>query len=175
MKAIISYLLLTVFLFNILGYVVVFKISQIQIKKEVKRELKSKIKHSELHLISFNQNDFDQINWFEEGKEFILNNKMYDIVKTETSENLVLLYCIDDKQEAQLFSNLDEHINKHIANQQSKSKNKSKSVDDHQKIAHFIDLSLKQRFAFKLKPSFIYKTLSIEFVLSSNTPPPELL
>ncbi len=169
MKALISYLLLFVFLFNILGYIIVFKITEI----EVKRELKSKIKSSELHLISFSKNDFDQINWIEEGKEFILNNNMYDIVKKETSDKMVLLYCIDDKQETQLFSNLEEHINKHIANQQSKNKNKS--VDDHQKIINSLDLSLKQRFGDKLNHLFIYKTLYTEFTLSSNTPPPDLL
>lgn len=175
MKAITSYLLLIVFLFNILGYVVVFKISQIQIKKEVKRELKSKIKRSELHLISVNQNDFDQINWVEEGKEFILNNKMYDIVKRETSGNTILIYCIDDKQEKALFANLEDHISRHISDNKSSSKREIKINDTPIKYFQTWTFSTALRFPKNIIHSS-QKLFSIqEFNIGPNTPPPRFL
>jgi len=40
MKSTVSFFLLIIFLFNTIGYIVVFKISQNQIRKEVKREMK---------------------------------------------------------------------------------------------------------------------------------------
>lgn len=154
-----------------MGYVIVFKITQIQIKKEVKREIKSKIKSSDLHLISFSKKDFEQINWIEEEKEFVLNNKMYDIVKKEMSDNMVLLYCIDDKQETQLFSNLDAHINKHLTNDKSSKKSTLKVIDDNQKVLPASSNMVINYYTF-IDHQTAYSLQLFSVDLSLPTPPP---
>lgn len=154
-----------------MGYIIVFKITQIQIKKEVKRELKSKVKSTDLHLISFSKNDLDKINWMEEEKEFLLNNKMYDIVKKEISENSVLFYCIDDKKEAELFANLDVHINKHLKNHSSSQKNTIKVTDDKYKISHASSSGLINYYSLiNHQTAYILRLFSVNQPLS--TPPP---
>jgi hypothetical protein len=46
--------------------------------------------------------------WIENGKEFVLNGNMYDIVKFEKINNHTIYYCFSDKDEDALLKKYDE-------------------------------------------------------------------
>lgn len=131
MKKVAVFALLAIFLFNYVGYYVVFKTTQAIVKKEIKTKIKLGIPENELTAIEFKTSDLQNIYWVKENKEFYYNNKLFDIVKKEETSTGIKLYCIDDKQEHQLFAALDDHINQFISTNSQKSNAPSKKLNDH--------------------------------------------
>ena len=172
MKSTVSFFLLIIFLFNTIGYFVVFKISQNQIRKEVKREIKMRLNDSDLHTIVFNKNELRTINWVKTDKEFFHNKELYDIVRTSETETTITYYCINDKQEEQLFASLDEHINKHLANHKSSKKNNLKLIDNNYKILHSSSLTLTNFYTI-INHQTAYKTMLVSTDSALSTPPPD--
>lgn len=79
----------------------------------MKKKIKAGLDFSELQCIEFTHQEFESIKWEKENKEFIYQNKFYDIVKSEVQLNgNIKLYCIDDKQESKLFAALDYEVKK---------------------------------------------------------------
>lgn len=131
MKKAISIVLVSIFLFNSAGYYVFFKIAQIEIKKEIKKELKLSVNSQDLTVISFFNSEMEAIHWVEKNKEFIHNNQMYDIVRRSSTDNETTFYCINDKQEKKLFEHLEEQVLKQIENNKnSKSDSSKKNADN---------------------------------------------
>lgn len=115
MKKATSIILLFVFLFNSMGYLIVFKAMQYQAKKEIKSIIKSNLKPNELTEFCFEEKDLGKLVWLEKDKEFIYNGTLYDIVKIEEIAGKTRLFCLNDEQEEQLFADLDKQVNLHIA------------------------------------------------------------
>ncbi|MCK6649467.1 MAG: hypothetical protein L6Q66_07415 [Bacteroidia bacterium] len=112
MKRTIAILLFFVFTFNIAGVIVVFKLQQFSIRREIKRQIKRGVSDEELHVIIVNTENSEELSWQKEN-EFIYKGAMYDIVKKETlADSSIAYYCINDKQETELFAHLDELIRK---------------------------------------------------------------
>ncbi|MBN8696880.1 MAG: hypothetical protein J0L87_10130 [Bacteroidetes bacterium] len=174
MKSAISFFLLTIFLFNIAGYVIVFKISQNLIRKEIKREIKMKLNESELQKIVFNKNELSTINWLKIDKEFIYDSELFDIVKTTETATTITYYCINDKQEKQLFADLDEHINQHIATNKTNKKNTFKQYDDSNKISYELKIKIDSNIGKPIERVWLYNYNSESIVLAKNSPPPRL-
>ena len=131
MKKITVFSLLAIFLFNYVGYYIVFKTTQAEIRKEIKTKIKLGVPENELTVIEFSKKDFQNISWVKENKEFYFKNQLFDIVKKEETLTGILLYCIDDKQEHELFAALDDHINQLISTNPQKSNTPSKKLIDH--------------------------------------------
>ncbi len=92
---------------------VVFKSFQYAIRNEVKQKILHSVKESELIAIRMSVAD---MNSGKDGykktddKEFVLQGKLYDVVRSKTIGDSVILYCINDIKEEQLFANLDIHV-----------------------------------------------------------------
>lgn len=155
-----------------MGYIVLFKISQNQIRKEVKREIKMKLNESELQTIVFNKSELSTINWVETDKEFIHHNELFDIVRISETATTITYYCINDKQEEQLFANLDEHINKHLTNHKSSKKNSLKLIDNNYKILHSYSLTLTNFYTI-INHQTAYSTMLVAADSALSTPPPD--
>lgn len=175
MKVLISYLLLSVFLFNTIGYIITFKVVQLQIKREVKRELKSKIKSSDLYAIRLSSTEYESLQWIEKEREFVLNGKMYDIVKTEYKNGVIILSCIDDKQEKKLFANLEDHISKYISDNKSSSKRDIKLNDTPTKYFQTWIFSIAQRFPKSIIHSSEHLFSIQELDIDPAFPPPRII
>lgn len=148
MKKTASIFLLTIFLFNTVGYYVFFKVAQSKIKSEIKKELKLNLNANELTLIQFRSEEINKIHWMEKGKEFIYNNQMFDIVKSTNNNGIITYYCINDKQEKKLFQHLEEQVLKQIEQNKNSKNNSSKKGADQQTITYFfetISLTIFQR------------------------------
>ena len=54
---------------------------------------------------SFDKNTFDVLT-----KEFSDNNKRYDVVKTETRDDKIIVYCFSDDEETRLTENFNAQL-----------------------------------------------------------------
>lgn len=173
MKKAISIVLLSIFLFNTAGYYVFFKMAQIEIKKEIKKELKLSVNSQDLTIITFTNSETEAIHWVEKDKEFIHNNQMYDIVRRSSTDNETTLYCINDKQEKKLFEHLEEQVLKQIENNKnSKSDSSKKNADNIIKTYFFEELTLST-FQKTVPYNFIsYSKTYASVDVMISTPPP---
>ncbi len=175
-KKIAAYFLLAIFLFNTMGYFIAFQAMQFQIKSHVISEINLGIKTDAETIITINKNDISKIDWEESGKEMVYNNKRYDIVKSTENNNSITYYCINDTQEETLYSNLDEHINMHIATNKPTTSHSSKNL---------VNDVVKIFFANQYQFSFTNKATSVCFLpfrvnytsesITTNSPPPQFV
>lgn len=97
-----------ILLFYSFGYFIVFKSVQYSIRKEIKQIARQKIDVNSLECFEFSleylHNPDKDFKWIE-SKEFRYKGKMYDILKTEKTQNTIKLYCINDEKEEVLVDN----------------------------------------------------------------------
>jgi len=176
MKKAASILLLFVFLFNSVGYLIVFKTMQYHAKKEIKSIIKNNLKSAELVEFSFSEKDLKKIVWLEKGKEFIFNGTLYDIVKTEKIDEKTLFFCINDKQEEKLFAHLEEQVNLHITSDKPIKNDASKQL-----VKSVLEIYFFSEFQFSFKNEFnslkyfhFNDSLPMNQSITLFIPPPEL-
>lgn len=176
MKKIAIFSLLAIFLFNSVGYFIVFKVAQIEARKEIKTKIKLGLPDRELTSIEFPKSELSTIHWIKENKEFYFKGKLYDVVKKDEKSSSIVFYCIDDKQEHALFASLDKHVDTFISSQSSKRNSPSKKLNN-----HVIKIYFANSFDFNfftnstiLFHSFSTKNHPSEFQETSS-PPPEFV
>lgn len=108
MRKIISILFLLILFGSQVGRHMYYAFQQYQIRSEMKRQIVANLPDSSLEIIVANQNN--TFRWEEEGKEFYQNGEMYDVVRSAVKDGKTILYCINDKKEADLLSNLQKTI-----------------------------------------------------------------
>jgi hypothetical protein len=96
------------------GLLLIFKIQQYQIRKEIKHLIKLGVPDNQLVHISISTKNKSQLEW-KHSKEFRYKGNMYDVVKIEIVNDSTTLYqCVSDQQETILFANLDEQVKKNM-------------------------------------------------------------
>ncbi len=177
MKRVAILILLFVFLFNSVGYLIVFKTVQYQAKKEIKSIVKNNLSNSDITKISINRNNLSEIIWIEEGKEFLYKNKLYDLIKSEVLGDELILSCIDDKKETQLFANLDEQVNAYLNDDISKKNSASqKIIKSVLKVFYFNNIQIS--FAFGECNSHLFACSDMKISDKNSSvfiPPPEIV
>jgi hypothetical protein len=173
MKKLAVFFLLTLFLFNTVGYYVVFKITQAEIKVDVKLQLKRGIPATELTEIKIDLKAISTIQWVEKNKEFYYNNQLYDVVKTSTTDNTITFYCITDKKEEVLFAHLDDYIKTHVGATNNHNST-SKKLSTHVLKVYFLN-SFSLHFSETVTEIkyCIFKTDVCTAFSKINSPPPQ--
>jgi hypothetical protein len=100
---IISLLLLTIMLFSVCGYFVLFNLAQNQIQREIKSRIRHGLIDSELTIIEVTVQNATEIRWIKPGKEFTYRGNMYDVVTVTEKNGKTLLKCINDIREKKLI------------------------------------------------------------------------
>jgi len=159
--------------FSIAGFYPVFVNLQYQARQEIKFRIKQGIPDSEIHRIVFDANE--KINWVRDGKEFRLKNQMFDIIRKEIVSGQVIFYCINDKQEEQLFANLDELVAKQLNDENSSKGNAARLLLKIFSQTYVI----AETWVFKgnsvsLKVAFFYECNLTSVILETETQPPDL-
>lgn len=84
----------------------------------------------ERHILSLSANDeltaiesTAGIQWEEKDEEFSLHGEMYDIVRSDTIAGTVTYYCVNDKKEAELIKNYNDHLRNNTPAKKIKSEN----------------------------------------------------
>lgn len=168
--------LLSIFLFNTVGFFFVFKIEQSIVKSEVQLKIKSGFDPSELEAVTINKNNLAAVQWLKPGKEMRYHGQLYDIVKSTETSSTITFYCIDDTKEKALFSKLEDHINIHVVPTNPLKSNSSKKL---------IDTVIKLYFSNQISFSVFQTESNINYFISNliytpalleiTSPPPEFV
>lgn len=177
MKKTAVFTLLAIFMFNTVGYYIVFKVNQSEAKNEIKSKIKLGSPVQELIAIKLDNCKIESIQWVEKNKEFYYDNELYDIVRTdETSPTETTFYCISDEKEEALFCNLDEYVKTYITNNANKSNSTSKKLSNHVVKIYFFQSSDFYFHIPSLKINFSNPSLNYSSEYSeTSSPPPELV
>ena len=184
MKKITAIVLLVIFLFNIMGYFIAFKITQHQIKCEVAGRISSfelskfTENNTELTKIKVHKRELHKIVFKDKGKEIFLDNKMYDIVKTTETDEHIIYHCLHDKEESILVAGLEEHINNTVVGDNPIKNNSSKKISipsiklflQSNEFLYTPEVRIIATTAFYFK-SIIYYSIPLQV----SSPPPELV
>jgi hypothetical protein len=149
-KRTIAILLSVIILFQLTGFMIIFKVKQNAIRKEIKHLIKNGVPQNELIVIelnSLNKNNFD----WKHSREFSFKGDMYDIVRTDTiNQNTFMFYCVNDIQEKELFANLDRMVSACFSEQ---TKQTDKQIDFSQLLTlKYIVPSLSKHSSKALSP-----------------------
>lgn len=117
-KSLVVFLLL-VFLFNLAGVFIAFKIQRSLIRNGVMKLLQGPGFEKELTVIKVTPGNIHFFAW-ENENEFRFKGVMYDVVKKElTSKDELILHCIVDKKETRLWNDLTERVKKNNSSHQA--------------------------------------------------------
>jgi hypothetical protein len=105
-SASISFLL--ILLLNLMGGYAYFGVRLVQIRKEMRAELREK-DDSELEKIILSVEEYKKA--LVEEDEMELNDRMYDIARTEIQGDTIIVYCLHDGNEDNLLVLLDSILN----------------------------------------------------------------
>lgn len=178
-KKIIIGVMLTLFLYNSFGYLLVYFPSSLLIKYIVHKSIKEKkINPEELSILSFSisdlkNNKYDFV-WKKPGKEFQFNGKLYDIENQK---------AIDDSIHYTVYYDHKENILEELLSFQQKDNKKEKASNTMQRIVFtglYFEKINKQFFEiYKSRSTFIpIKKNELDFVKIISdipTPPPRTL
>jgi hypothetical protein len=115
-----------IFLFNIGGYYLCYRLMQFGIREGIEQQIKNGLKTEELSLVVTSINNESGISWIEKNKEFSYQGEMYDIVKTKIQGQSRYYYCINDHKEKQLIAN---YLKTHNSRKESEKKIKNSTND----------------------------------------------
>ncbi|MCY7292197.1 MAG: hypothetical protein LH615_08440 [Ferruginibacter sp.] len=96
-------LTINILAFSQIGYYAIMRYMQEEHKEFIKAQIHDKLKDDEMQIISLNDNE-GKIYWQEEGKEFLLNGELYDVVKIKTDTGKTIIYCVNDSREKDLVN-----------------------------------------------------------------------
>lgn len=175
MKKIIFYLLFSIFIYQIGGYIISFNIMKYSIESKMKLRIKQNLSNEAYSIFNYNQiSNHTTFKWEEKGKEFWYDGKIYDIVKRYKSGTLK---CIADTQEKKIFKNLEGYVNGFF----TKNPNGKKSLQTINSLffAVFLpakEISIPNRFClFVSSISQKIITSNDTITLSVLSPPPRFL
>lgn len=110
--------------------------------------------------------------WIENGKEFVLNGEMYDVVTIEKLNNNTIYYCFSDKDEDALLKKYDELNNQNKPINSSKQLHHFSTIDIFCTALPLFDNITLNAASISVSPkdkSFLYPTFSADIVI----PPPQ--
>jgi hypothetical protein len=118
----ISALLLTlVLIWQSLGYFSYFEISKMKISNEVKTYIKNGVPKDQLIPFTFTVQEYQNIQWIKPLKEFKYKQHLYDVVDKKSENGQIILSCLSDVKETNLFQNLDQIVSKKLADPNNSS------------------------------------------------------
>ena len=119
MRRFFALIFLSLYLYNIVGYLAVFSVIQYRIRSEVKKQLKESVPDSQLHHLSFHTAALERgeyrVQWIEDH-EFRYEGQMFDIVRSFAANDTTYFVCINDVQEERLFEHIDNHVKRQMEN-----------------------------------------------------------
>ncbi|MCW3070529.1 MAG: hypothetical protein JWO44_419 [Bacteroidetes bacterium] len=175
MKKAAAIFLLSIFLFNTMGYFIAFKISQLQIKEAIREDIENGILHNSVSTLVIENSKMASLNWLEDD-EFEYNNERYDVLHKSSNGGSTTLYCINDSKESVLFSNMDEHVKNHVTPVKSTKDAAAKTIADNvvkivKHHSYSIDAAALTLNSNSFPPFFSNYTFAL---IEANFQPPEL-
>ncbi len=176
MKQVVSLFLLVIMLFQSVGYFVAFKLRQSEIRREIKLHLLAGIPDEKLVLLkipdSLTKLPNSQFRWLHKG-EFRFGGQLYDIARSVNHHGETWFYCIADKKETHLMTELDNQVR----NEMKKNRTGKNQHDTLQRLLSPFIMSL---FNTEIVSLHDFNKINTFFAFSSKTwsrqpdlPPPK--
>ena len=105
--------LLILFLADVVGLTLFMFMDWYKIRREIKHMFKSREADRQSTTFEFSTDEFKELTWVEKNKEFILHEKLYDILHVKKSHGRMIITCYEDHKEASFFKNLQLGIHQH--------------------------------------------------------------
>ncbi|MCU0447012.1 MAG: hypothetical protein MUE85_19115 [Microscillaceae bacterium] len=102
MKKNIAISLLFVLFFQVAGSYLVFRVWQMHLKWQAKRQILQSLPPENLTLLVLDTTAQKQLEW-EDDREFRYQGAWYDVVRVEVQQSITYYYCYLDKQETKLI------------------------------------------------------------------------
>lgn len=166
----ISFLLLLLIFMGQIGYHFIYLFQQHEIKEMQEMEVLKNVPRSALERIVDNGN----IDWEEDGREFYLNNILYDVVEIKKEANEVVYYAINDKKERKVIDQLS-NASKLLHQNDAENKQNQKTIKLYFPI--FVLESPDLSYAgvgFKTEKRIIFKDDIINSDMMIDLPPPKI-
>ena len=174
MRKVVPFLLLFIFLFNTMGYFIVFKCSRFYIKETVENAIEDGVDAQFLTSITVQKNEIHELEWTDEN-EFRYKNDFFDVFKKVEHVSAVTYYCLDDTKERNLVSALDEHILKNVIGDKPLKNNSEKSPNLYESIKLFIhDIFVLSPVVHSYSPicyAYFHPHYSFALVKPNDQPP----
>lgn len=175
MKKKLAILFLAVLFVSQIGYYFVYLFQQYQIKEAVKEQLLATIPDDQLIQISLDKNARD-IEWEEEGHEFFLDGKMYDVARIKNVNGEQVIFCINDEKEEALLDKLSQSVAS-ASDQGPNGKDSSHHTIKFQITDFLIPLQDKISIIVKsiAQPKYAFYDVAILTIIKEvDLPPPKL-
>jgi hypothetical protein len=175
MKKIFSIFLLLIFLFNLAGYFIVFKIMQCSVQQEMKTYLENNPSSKETETIVIPNSELASSSRlkFIDDDEFTYNGKLYDIVSKKTVNGSTVFYCMNDKQEEKLYAALKDHV-MHNTDQNLPVKDKSNLIIKNIIKEALTDKNITQAMSAEAyHMCFRFNSTLIQNFITVQSPPPK--
>lgn len=125
MKKTISIVIIVSFVFNTIGFYILFLAVKYQNKERITELIHKGILDNYLILLKIPKKSFSQNNAsFQriESDELKYKGNMYDIVKEENHDSLIYFYCISDEVEDEIIASLENYTSNNSFGNQLKNK-----------------------------------------------------
>ncbi|MBP6391334.1 MAG: hypothetical protein KA175_03610 [Flavobacteriales bacterium] len=94
-----------------LGFLASFEWQRRAVKQEIKMRLKAGVPQDERTSFQVTEAQYAALDWVKPEREFRSNGRFYDVVELRTqADGTLLLSCIDDRQETELFVQLSDLV-----------------------------------------------------------------
>ncbi|WP_210486215.1 hypothetical protein [Rufibacter aurantiacus] len=174
MKRLLSFLLISLFLFHSVGSSLVLVMLQAQVRSEVKRRIKEGLPPDQLHQLSFTPEEVAVLDWKEQGREFRYQGMMYDVVRVQRQADLLLYHCVTDTEEHDLFEALDELVQDYMT-RSTKQKNLKQLVKNLAKAYQTTRIAYPLHFLADATPAAFFYQFSLSVIWQDiPVPPPKL-
>jgi hypothetical protein len=156
------------------GYYSFYQIKIYNARQQAQEQLLNQIPQSQLTQIKLDNNT--AICWEEEGKEFSINNEMYDVVRVEIKNGIKYLFCISDTKEDSIFKKMASFVKNNTQDNTSSKNLLQTKFQLNDIICNTYNNQIKDNYIHYTFHYFYSYTSKLTFTFSKvNTPPPKPL
>ncbi|MBI4647980.1 MAG: hypothetical protein HY738_15690 [Bacteroidia bacterium] len=144
------------------------------IKEDVKKQIIAGINEKKLTLLKFTKSEIrTKLHW-EHSEEFMYNEQMYDIVKTEINGDTISYWCLQDFEETRLNKKINDIVVHALGNNPQNKENQKRLADFFKTLFYprafiwAVHLYSSEKFLFS-----VYFTNYISKFILPPDPPPE--
>ena len=145
----------------------IFSLTVILRKQQIRHEMKERMEKSLLHTVIL---DEDKVVWMKPGKEIFVDGRMFDIKKSEKINGKIVFQGLYDEEETALKKNIDNSMKNHRSSQQSLLSNLFSLILGAYHHTSDTDVPVLISFTEK-KPAIVHHWS--QPILSILTPPPQ--
>ena len=103
MRAVKAFLLTALICINLFGFYGIFMVRQAEIKEEMSESVSMATSSNHRETLKFSKAEFSQLSFNDNGNEFRLNGRLYDVVSVEKSGGIVAVTVEYDSKETALM------------------------------------------------------------------------